>query len=212
LVVLVFRFYKALLPRIRDLLEFLDVEFFKRRFVHFRRSFRHTRSPTLIRVPYVPFCRHKLLNPTDTRRPMNYTRSRVDLTRRRVSYTCRRVLSAKPHVRVLLRHPPLIPASRRASGVFIVCLSCFGDVLSSRIGKCPKSRRLVLFIYLFVFLCFFLVFLCSLLCFFRSNLVCKNYFIAQNVCPLLDQADAHFNVETSFVVQVILSQLWSVMM
>jgi hypothetical protein len=63
----------------------------------------------------------------------------------------------------------------------------------------PPASVVDFFLFFFIF-CVFLVFLCSLLCFYRLNLVCKNYFIAQNVCPLLDQADAHVNVEASSVV------------
>jgi hypothetical protein len=48
--------------------------------------------------------------------------------------------------------------------------------------------------------------------FFRSNLDRKiKLFIAQNVCPLLDLYRYSCNVKASLVVQIILEQLWSVM-
>jgi hypothetical protein len=56
----IFRLYKALLPRIRDLLKFLDIEFFKSRSVNFMRSFRHTCCSIVIRVPCILLCHHEL--------------------------------------------------------------------------------------------------------------------------------------------------------
>jgi hypothetical protein len=35
----------------------------------------------------------------------------------------------------------------------------------------------------------------QLLCIFRSNLVCKSYYIVQNVCPLLNQVETYVYVE-----------------
>lgn len=99
-IALVFKIYKALLPRIRDLfLSFLNPD------LSTSEGLSATRSPTVIRVPYFPLCCHEPLDMTNTRRRVHYMLSRVDLTRGRVrGLLCLRLsLWRFHHSSVLLR-------------------------------------------------------------------------------------------------------------
>jgi hypothetical protein len=90
---------------------------------------------------------------------------------------------ARAKRRVACAGPPPPPVELMAFSSFIC--------LAMTICRQESDEPPACVVEFFIFLCVFLVLLCSLLCFFRSNLVCKSYFIPQNVCHLLDQVEVH---------------------
>jgi hypothetical protein len=126
-------------------------EVFKPRFVHFKRSFRHTRSPTVIWVPYVSLCRHK---PPD---PCKYARVSALHASMRAQRRAARV------------GPPPPPTANFDLPLIFRCFHRSSILLQRRvviIRRQAFDEPLASVVEFFVFWCVFLVLLCSLLCFF----------------------------------------------
>jgi hypothetical protein len=118
-------------PRIRSLPQVLRFDFFKVRFIHFRKLHLLTRHTTVIWASSASICRAPYVKWTTTCCRVYITRLRVDLTRGRVCFTHRRVAAADRRVSAIsvtasCRRPPMefLPPYCRCS-IMLFVFTCF---------------------------------------------------------------------------------------